>query len=50
LAEASARKYGYAPKPEEYGAGGVFVFRPQVVFAWKQFPNDVSRWILPNQE
>ncbi len=44
LAEASAEKYGYAPKPEEYGAGGVYVFRPHVVFAWKQFPTDATRW------
>jgi len=50
LAEASAQKYGYAPKPEEYGAGGVFVFRPRVAFAWKQFPTDVTRWVLPEED
>jgi nitroimidazol reductase NimA-like FMN-containing flavoprotein (pyridoxamine 5'-phosphate oxidase superfamily) len=44
LAEASTGKYGYAPKPEEYGAGGVYVFWPRVVFAWKQFPKDATRW------
>jgi hypothetical protein len=48
LSEASAKKYGYGPKPEEYEAGGVHVFRPQVVFAWKQFPKDVTRWRVPN--
>ena len=44
LAQASAEKYGYAPKPEEYEASGVHVFRPRVVFAWKQFPKDATRW------
>jgi nitroimidazol reductase NimA-like FMN-containing flavoprotein (pyridoxamine 5'-phosphate oxidase superfamily) len=47
LAEESNRKYGYASKPEEYGAGGVFVFRPSVVIAWKEFPKDVTRWRFP---
>jgi len=46
LAEASRKKYGFAPKPEEYGAGGVHVFRPRVVLAWKQFPKDATRWQL----
>jgi nitroimidazol reductase NimA-like FMN-containing flavoprotein (pyridoxamine 5'-phosphate oxidase superfamily) len=50
LVEASGQKYGYAPKPEDYSAGGVYAFRPQVVFAWKQFPNDVTRWVLPTGE
>jgi hypothetical protein len=44
LSKASAAKYGYAPKPEEYEARGAFVFRPRVVLAWKQFPKDVTRW------
>ena len=44
LIEASAKKYGYAPKPEDIGAGGTFVFRPRLVFAWKQFPKDATRW------
>jgi nitroimidazol reductase NimA-like FMN-containing flavoprotein (pyridoxamine 5'-phosphate oxidase superfamily) len=43
LVEASAQKYGYAPKPEDYAAG-VFVFRPRVVFAWARFPTDATRW------
>jgi hypothetical protein len=47
LAKASQEKYGYAPKPEEYEASGVHVFRPYLVFAWKQFPKDVTRWIFP---
>jgi nitroimidazol reductase NimA-like FMN-containing flavoprotein (pyridoxamine 5'-phosphate oxidase superfamily) len=48
LVEASAKKYGYRPKPEDIGAGGTFVFRPRVVFAWKQFPKDATRWHFQN--
>lgn len=44
LAKASTQKYGYAPNPQSYEASGVHVFRPQVVFAWKQVPKDVTRW------
>lgn len=44
LSKASAEKYGYAPKPEDYQTSGVQVFQPQTVFAWKQFPRDVTRW------
>jgi hypothetical protein len=44
LVEASARKYGYAPKPEELGGGRVWVFHPKKVLAWKQFPRDATRW------
>lgn len=44
LAEASIQKYGYAPKPEDFGKGGVWVFRPRVVLAWQQFPKDATRW------
>jgi hypothetical protein len=44
LAEASTKKYGYAPKPEDFFAGGTFVFRPLKVLAWKKFPKDATRW------
>jgi len=47
LIEASERKYGYAPRPEDFAAGGTYVFQPQTVFAWKQFPNDATRWNFP---
>ena len=47
LSEASQKKYGYGPKPEEYEkTEGMYVFRPRVVLAWKQFPKDVTRWQL----
>ncbi len=44
LSEMSLEKYGYGPKPDEVANDGSFVFRPQVVFAWSQFPKDVTRW------
>jgi hypothetical protein len=44
LADASAAKYGYRPKPEDYEAPGTYVFRPRMVLAWKQFPKDATRW------
>lgn len=45
LIEVSARKYGYAPKPEDYEKlAGTYVFRPRWVLAWKQFPKDATRW------
>jgi len=50
LSKASAEKYGYAPSPTEYERSGVHVFRPQTVFAWKQFPKDVTRWQFANRE
>ena len=50
LAKASAQKYGYAPRPEEYERTGVHVFRPVTVFAWKQFPRDVTRWQFSKSE
>lgn len=47
LADLSARKYGYRPKPEEFETGGVRVFLPKKILAWTQFPSDATRWILP---
>jgi nitroimidazol reductase NimA-like FMN-containing flavoprotein (pyridoxamine 5'-phosphate oxidase superfamily) len=44
LAEASVKKYGCGPKPEDFAAGGTYVFRPRMVLAWKQFPKDATRW------
>jgi hypothetical protein len=50
LSKASAEKYGYAPKPEDYKTSGVQIFRPLTVFAWKQFPKDVTRWQLSESD
>jgi hypothetical protein len=50
LSKASAEKYGYGPRPEDYETSGVYVFKPLTVFAWKQFPRDVTRWQLSSNE
>jgi nitroimidazol reductase NimA-like FMN-containing flavoprotein (pyridoxamine 5'-phosphate oxidase superfamily) len=45
LIEASKKKYGYAPTPEEYGKGeGTYEFRPRMVLAWKESLKDATRW------
>jgi nitroimidazol reductase NimA-like FMN-containing flavoprotein (pyridoxamine 5'-phosphate oxidase superfamily) len=44
LIEISKKKYGYAPKPEDYEAPGTCVLRPRWALAWKQFPKDATRW------
>ncbi len=48
LSEPVQAKYGYGPRPQDYdaAANGTFVVRPRLVFAWKAFPNDVTRWRL----
>lgn len=44
LIEASKKKYGYAPKPEDYESAGTFVFQPRWALAWKQLMKDATRW------
>ncbi|RPI86700.1 MAG: pyridoxamine 5'-phosphate oxidase [Chloroflexi bacterium] len=44
LTKGSAKKYGYGPSPEDYEKMGIYIFHPNLVFAWKQFPSDVTRW------
>jgi hypothetical protein len=44
LIETSKKKYGYAPKPEDYESPGTYVLRPRWALAWKQFPKDATRW------
>ncbi len=47
LAAAYTQKYataGYSPTPEQWDAGGLFIFEPETVLAWTQFPADTTRW------
>lgn len=48
LSEQMTAKYGpdYAPGPDAWDEGGLFVIHPKKVFAWKQFPKDTTRWII----
>ena len=47
LSKAYTAKYGplgYAPGPESWDRGGLFVFTPRIAMAWAKFPQDVTRW------
>ena len=44
LVKASKEKYGFAMKPEDYEKSGIYMFRPRLVIAWKNFPKDATRW------
>lgn len=46
LAAASNEKYGYGMTAEQYETSEVHIFRPRLALAWKQFPQDVTRWKL----
>jgi nitroimidazol reductase NimA-like FMN-containing flavoprotein (pyridoxamine 5'-phosphate oxidase superfamily) len=35
---------GYTPGPEQWDAGGLFTFKPEIVMSWTRFPKDVTRW------
>lgn len=47
VAAAYTAKYaadGYSPKPDQWDAGGLFVFEPRMGMGWTSFPADVTRW------
>jgi hypothetical protein len=46
LAAASFEKYGYGMSAEQYESSEAHIFRPRLVLAWQQFPQDVTRWKL----
>ncbi|MBN1994084.1 MAG: pyridoxamine 5'-phosphate oxidase family protein [Anaerolineae bacterium] len=49
LAAAYAAKYklkDYAPTPDTWDNGGLYVVRPHVAFAWTHFPKDATRWLF----
>jgi hypothetical protein len=47
IIEHSKAKYGFAPPVKDLGAGGVFEFEPRLVFAWKDFAKDATRFRRP---
>lgn len=52
LARAYSTKYaelGYAPASDQWDAGGLFEFTPQVVFAWTKFTDDPTRFVLTGE-
>jgi hypothetical protein len=43
--------HGYAPKPDQWDAGGgLRRFRPVSGYAWFQFPSDATRYAFPPEE
>jgi hypothetical protein len=47
LAAAYAAKYkdyGYAPEPNTWDEGGLYILHIRKAFAWTDFPKDVTRW------
>lgn len=47
LSAAYTAKYasvGYAPGPDTWDRGGLYVVQPRAVFAWTRFPKDATRW------
>ena len=41
---AKYRSFGYTPGPDNWDQGGLYIIRPQKVFAWTKFPQDTTRW------
>ena len=49
ISRAYCAKYeamGYAPAPDSWDGGGLFVFTPKLGFGWTRFPDDTTRWTL----
>jgi hypothetical protein len=49
LSKAYKEKYaahGYAPEPDQWNNGGLFVFNPRKVLAWTKFTDDPTKFIL----
>jgi hypothetical protein len=40
---------GYDPTPEMWDEGGLYEVVPQRVLAWRNFPNDATRWVFVNE-
>jgi hypothetical protein len=42
--------FGYAPNPSQWDEGGLFEVTPQKAFAWTNFTEDPTRFILLQDE
>ena len=43
---AKYEKFGYAPRPDQWDKGGLYVFTPLKVLAWKIFFEDPTKFLL----
>jgi len=49
LAELYGAKYaalGYAPEPDNWDKGGLYVVEPTLALAWTEFGVDMTRWVI----
>ena len=49
LSQVYKKKYkahGYAPKPDQWDAGGLYVFSPRQCIAWSNFTQDPTKFIF----
>lgn len=44
---AKYKSFGYEPGPDSWNEGGLYVVRPRLVYAWAQFPKDVTCFRFP---
>jgi hypothetical protein len=42
------KEFGYAPKPNAWDQGGLFVFTPRQCIAWSNFTQDPTKYIFEN--
>jgi len=52
LSQAYKKKYrelGYAPEPNSWDAGGLFVFTPRQCIAWSKFNEDPTKFIFEGE-
>ena len=40
------KEHGYAPKPNQWDAGGLYVFSPRQCIAWSNFTQDPTKFIF----
>lgn len=40
------RAFGYAPKPDQWDAGGLYEFTPRQCIAWTQFTEDPTKFVF----
>lgn len=52
LSQAYKKKYkedGYAPKPESWDKGGLYVFTPHQCIAWTNMPKDSTKFVFDGE-
>jgi hypothetical protein len=40
---------GYAPQPDQWDEGGLFVVEPTLALAWTEFGVDMTRWVITRE-